>query len=203
MSITTSSPPKGKTTFILQHLPTKFLSFQTSIKKVGFHSCCKLQKQYNFHLVQESRRALRYDSNLAESGLTAGGFCLMASKMSFACQHEFIVKRGSPPCHAKGWRNATAISFTPNQCSDSMAPPLGSSRLICFYCGRKSPLRQDGSVREWECRNCEAVNYLDEVNEPLQLRRFYTYIMIEWRNYGSTCRYGRGSPEYGPICTKI
>jgi hypothetical protein len=94
----------------------------------------------------------------------------MASEMSFACQHEFIVKRGFPPCHAKGWRNATAISSTLNRCSDSMAPPLGSSRLICFYCGRKSPLRQDGSVREWECRNCEAVNYLDEVNEPLQPR---------------------------------
>ncbi|KFY93348.1 hypothetical protein V500_03755 [Pseudogymnoascus sp. VKM F-4518 (FW-2643)] len=42
-----------------------------------------------------------------------------------------------------------------------MASSLGRP-LVCFYCNRKSTRRQDGSVRQWECANCEAVNYLDE-----------------------------------------
>ncbi|KFY61299.1 hypothetical protein V497_03036 [Pseudogymnoascus sp. VKM F-4516 (FW-969)] len=42
-----------------------------------------------------------------------------------------------------------------------MASSLGRP-LVCFYCNRKSKRRQDGSIRQWECANCEAVNYLDE-----------------------------------------
>ncbi len=40
--------------------------------------------------------------------------------------------------------------------------------LICFYCGRRAHQpRQDGTVRQWRCTQCEAVNYLDEVSVPL------------------------------------
>lgn len=35
--------------------------------------------------------------------------------------------------------------------------------LTCFYCGRKTSTRNDGSVRRFECPSCEATNYLDEV----------------------------------------
>lgn len=35
--------------------------------------------------------------------------------------------------------------------------------LSCFYCGKRSSLRYDGRIRNFECLHCEAVNYLDEV----------------------------------------
>ncbi|KAI6350246.1 hypothetical protein MCOR25_010564 [Pyricularia grisea] len=37
--------------------------------------------------------------------------------------------------------------------------------LTCFYCGRKTSTRNDGSVRRFECPSCEATNYLDENGE--------------------------------------
>lgn len=36
-------------------------------------------------------------------------------------------------------------------------------RLQCFYCGKRSEEKKSANVREWRCKNCEAVNYLDEV----------------------------------------
>jgi hypothetical protein len=50
-----------------------------------------------------------------------------------------------------------------------MAFLLGRKNLICFYCGSKSKYVQDGSVREWECVKCDAVNYLDEVCQLFEL----------------------------------
>lgn len=41
-------------------------------------------------------------------------------------------------------------------------PALRQRNLVCFYCGGKSPRKQDGSVRRWKCTRCDAVNYLDE-----------------------------------------
>jgi hypothetical protein len=35
--------------------------------------------------------------------------------------------------------------------------------LECFYCGRKSAVRYDGQ-QSFECLNCDATNYLDEVS---------------------------------------
>ncbi|KAI9801295.1 MAG: hypothetical protein M1833_002865 [Piccolia ochrophora] len=35
-------------------------------------------------------------------------------------------------------------------------------KLICFYCGGKSNRLKDGSVRQWKCTQCDAVNHLDE-----------------------------------------
>ncbi|KAL4797312.1 Ima1 N-terminal domain-containing protein [Aspergillus venezuelensis] len=40
--------------------------------------------------------------------------------------------------------------------------PLFSKRLSCFYCGRRSAQLNKGSVRKWQCKHCEAINYLDE-----------------------------------------
>ncbi|CRG85344.1 Integral inner nuclear membrane protein ima1 [Talaromyces islandicus] len=39
---------------------------------------------------------------------------------------------------------------------------LFQRRLQCFYCGQRSAERKSAKVREWRCKNCEAVNYLDE-----------------------------------------
>jgi hypothetical protein len=41
--------------------------------------------------------------------------------------------------------------------------PLLRKKLVCFYCGQASSRRRDGTVREWLCQKCDAVNYLDEV----------------------------------------
>ena len=41
--------------------------------------------------------------------------------------------------------------------------PLLRSNLTCFYCGTKSSLKRDPRIRDFACRECEAVNYLDEV----------------------------------------
>ncbi|KAL4808520.1 Ima1 N-terminal domain-containing protein [Aspergillus unguis] len=43
--------------------------------------------------------------------------------------------------------------------------PLFSKRLSCFYCGRRSAKSDRGPVRKWQCKHCEAVNYLDENGE--------------------------------------
>lgn len=41
--------------------------------------------------------------------------------------------------------------------------PLFSKRLSCFYCGGRSAQPNKLPVRKWQCKHCEAVNYLDEV----------------------------------------
>ncbi|RKF83917.1 hypothetical protein GcM3_005025 [Golovinomyces cichoracearum] len=38
-------------------------------------------------------------------------------------------------------------------------------RLMCHYCNSKSDLTYDGKISQWECRKCDAVNYLDENGE--------------------------------------
>ncbi|KAL4760790.1 uncharacterized protein BDW70DRAFT_160465 [Aspergillus foveolatus] len=40
--------------------------------------------------------------------------------------------------------------------------PLFWKRLSCFYCGRRSAQPEKGPLRKWQCKHCEAVNYLDE-----------------------------------------
>ncbi|QSZ31610.1 hypothetical protein DSL72_001177 [Monilinia vaccinii-corymbosi] len=47
--------------------------------------------------------------------------------------------------------------------------PLFRKRLICFYCGKKSHLKFDGSLSEFNCETCEATNYLDsngDITDP-------------------------------------
>lgn len=40
---------------------------------------------------------------------------------------------------------------------------LFQKKLVCFYCGCKSAQTRTPTVRRWQCSNCEAENYLDEV----------------------------------------
>ncbi|PGH04102.1 hypothetical protein AJ79_07202 [Helicocarpus griseus UAMH5409] len=42
---------------------------------------------------------------------------------------------------------------------------LFKKRLSCFYCGRRSAQSQPGPIRQWQCQQCLAVNYLDENGE--------------------------------------
>jgi hypothetical protein len=188
-----STPPRGEENSLCYISPTNSFSVQTA-RKEAFTSLeasktIKTKPSTSFkNLDVCPSSTLGFEPCRIKSHRR--GFCPMAAKLSFACQQQSIIRRAATPFHAKGRRFCPAISFTSNQCSDSMAPSLGSRRLICFYCGRKSAIRQDGSVREWECGNCEAVNYLDEASGSSQFRQFNAYFVIEWRNHRSTCRYG-------------
>ncbi|KMU88616.1 hypothetical protein CIHG_06554 [Coccidioides immitis H538.4] len=42
---------------------------------------------------------------------------------------------------------------------------LFRKRFKCFYCGSRSTQSQKDKVRQWQCRECQAVNYLDENGE--------------------------------------
>lgn len=44
-----------------------------------------------------------------------------------------------------------------------MARFRGGKSLSCFYCGKKSGLKFDGTKRDFLCKYCDATNYLDEV----------------------------------------
>jgi hypothetical protein len=35
--------------------------------------------------------------------------------------------------------------------------------LTCFYCGKRSGLKFDVTIRDFLCLHCDATNYLDEV----------------------------------------
>ncbi|KAF2085945.1 hypothetical protein K490DRAFT_67232 [Saccharata proteae CBS 121410] len=42
---------------------------------------------------------------------------------------------------------------------------LLSRKLTCFYCGTRSEQKQDGTVRQFYCKPCDSINYLDENGE--------------------------------------
>lgn len=56
---------------------------------------------------------------------------------------------------------------------DAMA--VFQSRLRCFYCAARTEIIKSGAVREFCCRNCEAMNYLDEVRISY-LSHYYFYL---------------------------
>ncbi|KAK2734995.1 hypothetical protein FQN55_002324 [Onygenales sp. PD_40] len=43
--------------------------------------------------------------------------------------------------------------------------PFFKKRLRCFYCGLRSSQPHKEGIRQWQCQQCLAVNYLDENNE--------------------------------------
>lgn len=48
-----------------------------------------------------------------------------------------------------------------------MAPPtFGRKYLVCFYCNKKSGIKYDGLIAQWECARCGSMNFLDEVRPP-------------------------------------
>lgn len=40
----------------------------------------------------------------------------------------------------------------------------GTKYLTCFYCGKRSNTKFDGSTHDFLCLFCDATNYLDEVS---------------------------------------
>ena len=40
---------------------------------------------------------------------------------------------------------------------------LRRKNLVCFYCNKGSGIKYDGFIKQWECRQCDSVNFLDEV----------------------------------------
>lgn len=42
--------------------------------------------------------------------------------------------------------------------------------LTCFYCGRRSPIRYDGQLQQFDCPKCNATNFLDAVSRIVQAR---------------------------------
>ncbi|EKG21298.1 hypothetical protein MPH_01290 [Macrophomina phaseolina MS6] len=51
-------------------------------------------------------------------------------------------------------------------------PMLLRRNLTCFYCGAKSELKKSPSIRQFDCKECEATNYLDEVGLAVHFRVF-------------------------------
>ncbi|KAM0330955.1 hypothetical protein ACHAQA_003912 [Verticillium albo-atrum] len=46
-----------------------------------------------------------------------------------------------------------------------MASMRSRGNLVCFYCGKRSSIKFDGSIRDFFCIKCDAANYLDENGE--------------------------------------
>ncbi|KAE9377775.1 hypothetical protein N431DRAFT_398819 [Stipitochalara longipes BDJ] len=46
-----------------------------------------------------------------------------------------------------------------------MAPSLRRKNLVCFYCNKRSDIKYDGFLTQWECAKCDSVNFLDENGE--------------------------------------
>ncbi|KAL8872165.1 MAG: hypothetical protein Q9174_002156 [Haloplaca sp. 1 TL-2023] len=44
-------------------------------------------------------------------------------------------------------------------------PHLLRRKFTCFYCNRRSAQDRKADIRQWQCEQCEAVNYLDENGE--------------------------------------
>ena len=45
-----------------------------------------------------------------------------------------------------------------------MASSFGRKSLLCFYCNKRSSVKYDGIITQWECGRCDAMNYLDAVS---------------------------------------
>lgn len=65
-----------------------------------------------------------------------------------------------------------------------MAPTTrGRKYLVCFYCNKKSDIKYDGLITQWDCARCEASNYLDEVGlRPPQLYTTFEYTLTLRQN---------------------
>ncbi|KAL8697572.1 MAG: hypothetical protein Q9201_007059 [Fulgogasparrea decipioides] len=44
-------------------------------------------------------------------------------------------------------------------------PQLLRRKLDCFYCNRRSAQDRKAGIRQWQCEQCDAINYLDENGE--------------------------------------
>ena len=57
----------------------------------------------------------------------------------------------------------TSFSFVRTQGHGLMATTVGRNYLVCFYCNKRSGIKNDGLITQWECAKCDSMNYLDEV----------------------------------------
>jgi len=74
------------------------------------------------------------------------------------CQGGRIVATATPPIQEN-----YSLFFNNSKCHGLMAPSFRRKVLVCFYCNKKSSIKYDGLITQWECGNCESMNYLDEV----------------------------------------
>jgi Ima1 N-terminal domain len=80
--------------------------------------------------------------------------------------------------------------------------PLLRKKLVCFYCSQASSRRQDGTVREWLCKKCDAVNYLDQVS--VKKPEHVVSVLIQDRTLQAgqptfpPALYGSSSPQDAP-----
>jgi hypothetical protein len=60
-------------------------------------------------------------------------------------------------------QEARIFCLNKSQYHGHMAPSLGRKYLVCFYCNIKTGIKYDGLITQWECSQCQSVNFLDEV----------------------------------------
>lgn len=65
-----------------------------------------------------------------------------------------------------------------------MAPSRRLKHLVCFYCNGRSAQKQDGTVRQWDCKGCDATNYLDEVSDFVSSFHKANIFYSAWRDNG-------------------
>lgn len=67
---------------------------------------------------------------------------------------------GAPEARRRHITAAAELELPP---SINTMPMLLRRNLTCFYCGGKSELKKAPHIRQFDCKECEATNYLDEV----------------------------------------
>jgi len=77
---------------------------------------------------------------------------------NLSCQGGRIVATATPLIQEN-----YSLFFNNSVCHGPMAPSFRRKVLVCFYCNKKSGIKYDGLIKQWECGNCESMNYLDEV----------------------------------------
>ncbi|KAL8737500.1 MAG: hypothetical protein Q9181_001630 [Wetmoreana brouardii] len=64
-------------------------------------------------------------------------------------------------------------------------PQLLRRKLVCFYCNRHSAQDRKAGIRQWQCEQCDAINYLDENGEitdpPTQVCTPARYAQVQSR----------------------
>jgi len=65
--------------------------------------------------------------------------------------------------HQEPQPSFVAINTTGFQNHGAMASFRGKKKMLCFYCNKRSGIVYDGRITQWECANCDAMNYLDQV----------------------------------------
>ena len=76
-------------------------------------------------------------------------------------------------------RHNTSLLFSKTKNHGPMAPSLRRKNLVCFYCNKRSDIKYDGFLTQWECANCDSVNFLDEVR-PSRARVSYDSNLLQY-----------------------